>query len=321
MEVNFIGRAIQLPDFIVIGAPKSGTTSLNYYLAGDKRISMTEPKEPNFFAFHNNESLYQSLMPAASRVNLLNYDEAQYLALFEGVDAEQCGEASTCYLQYHNEVIENLERYYGDSLPKLKLVVILRNPVERVFSHYQMFVRWGIEKRKFSDAIQQEIDGSVGTHISGINYIQSALAAENVAHYLDRFGANLKIYLYDDIVANREGVVRDCFSFLGLEYRELSDEVLHREHNVGGVPRGGVGRLYYDYLINNQRLRRFLAALVPTSARAPIKDLVAKFYLSKLNRRLVFDECDQKILRSVFKDDICSLSKIIERDLSHWLKD
>ncbi len=111
--------AARLPDFIVIGAMKGGTTTLVEYLRRDPRIFMSRPKEPQFF----------------SRDEKFQRGFDWYGSLFAQADPEQvCGEASTCYSRWpaHGDVAERIARH----LPEVRLVYVVRHPVDRAYSHY-----------------------------------------------------------------------------------------------------------------------------------------------------------------------------------------
>jgi hypothetical protein len=113
-------EAGRLPDFLVIGAMKSGSTSLHSLLAQHPRLFMSHPKEPAFF----------------SQVARYEAGLAPYVRLFAGADPGQlCGESSTCYSRYphYGEVPARIFRH----LPRAKLIYILRHPVERMYSHYR----------------------------------------------------------------------------------------------------------------------------------------------------------------------------------------
>src|SRR3712207_6354190 len=134
-----------MPNFLIIGAMKSGTTALYYYLEQHPEIYMSPVKEPNFFSSQEQEN-------AADAVT----DIGTYQHLFRGVSGEKAiGEASHSYL-YEPGAAAEIRRY----LPEAKLIAILRNPIDRAYSHFLHMVRSGTEPLDdFAQALQEEVVG------------------------------------------------------------------------------------------------------------------------------------------------------------------
>ncbi|MDA9981895.1 sulfotransferase [Gammaproteobacteria bacterium] len=149
-----------MPNFIIIGGVKSGTTALYHYLAEHSQVYMSPIKEPNFFLFERTHPMqhlamrdhYEAKFFELALVNSATSWEA-YQALFNGVMKEKAvGEASAGYL-HAKQVPERIFRY----TPNVKLIAILRAPVERAFSHFLFFIRLGVEPTyDFSKAIRTQ---------------------------------------------------------------------------------------------------------------------------------------------------------------------
>ena len=144
----------RLPDFIIPGAAKSGTTSLYQILNQHPDIFFPKSKkEPFYFSFGGEKPNYEDEQFNAIPV----YQTDDYLNLYtEADDSQICGDASTSYLYLHEESIANMKKLYGDDLAEVKVIIILRNPVDRAFSHYTYLVRNGFENRPFEEAILPE---------------------------------------------------------------------------------------------------------------------------------------------------------------------
>ena len=137
------------PNFFIIGAAKSGTTSLYHYLKQHPQIYMSPVKEPRFFAFHG-ETLeidrYDQLSRADLRLILADSitKPSDYLALFNGVkDEKAIGEASPLYLQIP-QVAARIHQF----IPHAKLLAVLRNPIDRTYSQFLMHSRNGLAPSK-----------------------------------------------------------------------------------------------------------------------------------------------------------------------------
>lgn len=121
-----------LPNMLIIGAPKSGTTSLYQYISGHPQVYMSPIKEPFFFASDNGRLDYpgtQVLLPFGASITTPN----AYEALFAGATSQHCiiGEASATYL-YNSNTPARIKRL----IPSVKMIAILRHPVERAFSQF-----------------------------------------------------------------------------------------------------------------------------------------------------------------------------------------
>ena len=127
-----------LPDFLIIGAQKAGTTSLYHYLDKHPQIRTALAKEVHFFDYNYGlgENWYRAHFPT-------------YLEKWRG--AFKTGEASPYYLFYPHAPLR-----VKQILPHVQLIVLLRNPIERAYSHYQHQVRLGLEELPFEEALEQE---------------------------------------------------------------------------------------------------------------------------------------------------------------------
>lgn len=144
-----------IPDFMIIGAQKGGTTSLYFYLVKHPYIASAWRKELHFFDsnchdnnFHKGLSWYRGQFP----INIRKY-YAEYIRKQDFIT----GEASPTYLFY-----PTVPKRVAEIFPQVKLIVLLRNPIDRAYSHYRHQVASGREKLSFEDAIACEEEGIRG---------------------------------------------------------------------------------------------------------------------------------------------------------------
>ena len=132
-----------LPDFLIIGSMKSGTTSLYDYLTQHPAVYSASQKEIYFFNFNYGRGLnyYRSFFPTLLQKKVSQARHQQFM----------CGEATPFYI-YHPACPERVK----ESLPQAKVIAILRNPIDRAYSHYQHRSRMGLERLSFAEAIAQE---------------------------------------------------------------------------------------------------------------------------------------------------------------------
>ncbi len=191
-------------------------------------------------------------------------------------------------------------------MPDCKLVAILRNPIERAFSDYSMFVRDGIEKEPFSEVIHRPRSIKPMGH-----YVETGMYGKQLQPYVETFPADqIKVYLHDDMRADAQGVMRSLFAWLGVDPAfepNVSDMM-----NPSGVPRNAVVAAAY---IARRRLQPYLKPVVPRTLQRRLD--------VRLERGLQKDIVDPAVrqeLAEMFADDVALLSKLIDRDLSHWLR-
>src|SRR5215203_3559900 len=162
-----------MPNFLIIGAMKSGTTALYYYLEQHPEIYMSPVKEPNFFSSQGQ----QNAVDAVTNIGA-------YQHLFKGASDEKAiGEASHSYL-YEPGAATAIRRY----IPEAKLIAILRNPIERAYSHFLHMVRSGTEPLDdFTQALQEK--EAVGVHKERTfqDYIGRGLYYEQLRRYFGTF--------------------------------------------------------------------------------------------------------------------------------------
>jgi hypothetical protein len=141
-----------MPNFLVIGAGRSGSTSLYHYLAQHPQIFMSPVKEPKFFALEGHALDFRGPGDERIRVDTTTTLTA-YRSLFDGVRGELAvGEASTLYLS-HEAAADAIARH----VPEMKLIAILRDPAERAHSAFQHLTRDGYEPlANFEDALCDE---------------------------------------------------------------------------------------------------------------------------------------------------------------------
>jgi len=299
--------SMTLPNFLVIGAAKCGTTALYEYLSQHPDVFMSPVKEPRFFALEGEPLHFGG--PDAEVTNEVSINELDtYLSLFEGVRDEQAiGEASPLYL-YHPRAPQRIKHY----IPNVKMIAILRDPVERAFSGYVMNVMHGREKMSFEDAVQNEPQRISENWIWG-RYMDVGRYTTQLERYYRHFHREqLRIYLYEDLKTDAAGLMRDVFTYLDVDNTFTGDFSVR--HNASGIPRNK----WLDAIIGIRPRRYQLSKLKPL---VPGGLLRARDWLR--NRNLTRTRLDPEIrahLLPLFREDVLRLQDMIDRDLSNWLK-
>lgn len=294
-----------LPNFLIIGTGKAGTTSLYHYLQQHPQIYMSPIKEPKFFGFGEYH-------PVITSPQIPNYQIttslAEYKALFAAATNETAlGEASTYYLS-----LEKAAQRIYHYLPHVKLIAILRQPVERAYSHFLMNIRNGTEPYNFLLAWQKDQQRRTSHWVPGYSYRYPGYYAAHLQRYLAVFPRQqLLIFLYEDWQNNPQAVLQRIFRFLQVD--ETFEPNLQTKYNVGRAPKSP---FLHALLTRPNGIRRILHQLFPITIRQHIGTYIMKknlYSLPKLDIQL------RQQLTEVYIEDIKQLQQIVGRDLSHWL--
>jgi hypothetical protein len=311
------------PDLVGVGAAKSGTTSLYRYLDLHPQVFMSPIKEPNFFSTDIDPGRFRRDYQQHEREKRLDVaayvqgdmqerhwgayvrDREHYLALFRNAAPGMVrGEISNSYL-YSSTAAEEI----AASAPEARLFMILRNPVDRAFSHYLANVRDGRAILPFRQEIEADMQSAErswgGCHL----YLDLGLYAQQVQRFTTRFDSSrLRIYLYDDLKADAPGLVRDLYRFAGVEEGYSPPSSLRE--NAARAPR--FPRLVYA--ASRLGIKKPLFRLVPQRYRQKVK---GGFFRAAAPEAMSTD--DRMFLLDHFREDVLRLQDVISRDLSGWL--
>ena len=294
------------PNFLIIGAAKSGTTSLYSYLNQHPQIYMSSVKEPRFFALEGKEINYQGPAKVINQKTINTLEE--YESLFDGVQNETAiGEASTLYL-YHPKAVKKIKQY----IPQVKLIAILRDPVKRAFSSYQHLLRDGYETLSFAAALKAEKERIADNYPPLWHYQQRGFYYQQLSQYFAEFPAEqIKVYLYEDLIQNSHLMLEDMFGFLGVEPKFQPDKT--QKMNASGSPKN---KILHKLITKDNWLKSAVKGIIPQDLRQNIYQKVKKSNLQKNNQ--IPDNITEQ-LKETYRADILQLQELLKRDLSNWL--
>lgn len=297
-----------LPNFLIIGVAKAGTTSLYKYLEQHPDVYMSSFKEPGFFAFEGQKLDFQG--PGAKyRINQWSVtDIDSYREMFAEANQKAIGEATPLYL-YYQESCDRIKHY----IPDVKLIAMLRDPVERAFSNYVWAVQPGAEPiTNFADALAAEPERIENNWSPRWHYKAQGFYYQQLKPYFEKFDPQqIKVYLHEDFVANPQEILQDIFQFLAIDESFKVD--LSRKHNVTKIPRN---KVWHQFLDKPNPIKSLVKPFLPAQFRHNIR-INAKeknLYKPKLTPQL------RQQLIAEYKPDILQLQDLIDRDLSSWLK-
>jgi Sulfotransferase family len=290
-----------LPNFIVIGAAKAGTTALYWYLAEHPAVFMSEVKETNFFAYGvdgQGRLIYGDPDVHKFPVKTL----AEYEALFaDPGGAQAVGEASPIYLE-----CPQAPGRIRALLPDVRLVCCLRHPVERAYADYLMYL-WR-RGRRFEPARDLTPDAVWARPDS--RWMDVSRYHAQLARYYEIFPRDrIHVFLFDDLKRSTVDAVQGVYRFLAIDSEFVPD--LETAHNVGGVP---ASRALESFL-TNRSLRAVVEPWIPRRAA----DWVRRIRTSNMRKAPPLPPELRKELTSRFREDIVRTSGLIGRSLDHWL--
>ena len=286
-----------LVDFFIVGAPKAGTTSLFYYLNKNKGICMSNIKEPNFFSSQDlkiQKIYYDSLILD----NLKEYER-----IFTPKNKQQIiGEASVSYLFY-----PNVANRIFDYNPRSKIIIILRDPVERAFSHYSMDLRLGHVKQSLDELFDLGLNNKDNLFFQ--QYILLGQYYEQVNRYIEVFGReNICVKFYDELKLDASSFYSDILKFLHQENDHNID--FNQPFNKSKLPSNKFIKWLYSWPI----IRKISLIFLPLSV---IEFININFF--KENNNIITNDLKSK-LHSFFLEDIEKLEKLLSKDLKSWKK-
>jgi hypothetical protein len=294
------------PNFLVVGAAKSGTTTLFHWLKHHPDCFLPEMKECRYFSQLTTDYRGQG---AERFINEGIRDRDAYAALFQATQAKCRGECSNDYLLHHQQAIPKIKAELGD---EVKIVILLRNPIERAYSNYLHHRRENWESLSFEGALQAE-DERIAKHWAwSYHYKKAGLYSSQVQAYLSAF-PHVHIVWFEAFQRPQQ-LWRDLLIFLGCDDVPLVDPNLKR--NMSGEPKSDMlHRLMhsdqYWVKLSKSTLRRCLPAHLRKELKMELK--------LRNQKKVEMPQVCRDQLRAFFREDIQELSAMLKVDLNHWL--
>ncbi len=294
------------PDYLIVGAPRTGTTFMFDYLAEHPQIHNAARKEPQFFATDLDSGNYMDSLTFMR-------DRDEYLALFDGARSDQIvGEASTWYL-YSRAAAGNIHA----ANPDARIIIMLRHPVQMLYSlHGRRYYAGSEDIADFGAALDAEADRRAGRRIpprvrnvTALYYRDVGRYAEQVERYLDTFGRDqVHVVLFEDFIADPAAAYRGVLEFLGVdpsfrpEFRVVNAAAARRSQRL-------------QQLLLSPRVIRVARAVIPVGLRPRVGRLWDSLN-SRGQKRVALDPEVASGLRAELLPDIERLGALLGRDLA-----
>jgi hypothetical protein len=295
-------------DFFIIGAPKSGTTSLVHYLRSHPRVFIPRIKEPHFFCTDFDD--YRQV------TSLSDYNQLFAPAPFNA----RLGEASVWYL-YSQLATRNILKYN----PSAKIIVILRNPVEMLYSlHSQLVYSMREDIFDFKEAWLKQQERKIG-----IGEPRHCIAPQHLQYYeVGKLGTqiekiiaivpkeNLKIIIFDDFISRTKEIYENVLNFINIETNDfmnfpiINENKVHRFHALSSF------LMHPPFPLN--RIKQFVRNLPILKHKSAARALYA--FLSVKKSRQPLDESFQYDLYKLFLPEVEKIELFCQVPLEKWKK-
>lgn len=300
-EQKTIADDPRCPNFFILGAAKSGTTTLYDVLRQHPDVFLTEVKEPQFFS---NDTLY---------ARGIDHYLSHHFGGSERFAAR--GEATPHYLCFE-KVAQRISRWIPGNT--CRFIVVMRDPAKRAWSLYWNMVSEGVEPLEFEAALAQERERRSDPQIDADGslryaYVSSGDYARQIKAYLKYFDiSQFHFVWFEDLVANPSDTIATVCRFLGVRSDTQLD--FDTKSNSSHRPRSA---WLHNFIRSPNPIKSLFKPLVPERLRYRLTThLTAKNRAAVRNPAL--DARTEMILREQFDDDLAALERLTGRDLAAW---
>jgi len=297
---------VRIPNFVVIGAPKCGTTSLFYYLKQHPDIYLPVRKELHYFSFPLLEAHSKGPRDKET-LSALCASWEEYKHHYLDVRNESAvGEVSPSYL-FYAEVGERIKSRLGN----VRIIAILRDPIEKAFSQYMHMVRDRRETLTFHDALMAESERKARGWGDIWLYAESSLYADKLKRYFSIFGRkNVRVILFEELANQPVKVMADLYEFLGVSADFACDT--SKAYNRSGNPRLDT---LSKFMASPSLVKSLMKRTIPERIRIPMRLTLMNWNTGEKDD---MDDRSREYLKRYFQDDIVRLGRMLGREMN-WL--
>lgn len=283
-----------IPNFFIVGAPRTGTHSLYSYLEQHPMIFMSPRKEPNYFCrevISNNDPINNPIR-----------DENEYFSLFKDVKNEiAIGEASVTYLR------DSLApKLIHEKIPNAKIIILLRDPAERALSHYLTLVQKNITKKTFYEEIKDEMEKLKKKRKDKLGMLSPGFYYESIKSYYEIFDKNnIMIIISEEFEKNLREIMRNVLEFLSIQSDFQFNET--KKGTYRPPP-----RKEFEAILTN----RFIVNIGKKLVSSPkIREKIFKKLARPDKERPKMTKDERVLLKKIYFEDMQKTKKFLSRDL------
>jgi hypothetical protein len=291
---------MRYPNIYLVGAPKCGTTSLHFYLAQHPNIFAPDFKEPHY------HTVSKTGWPTWGVKDL-----QQYFDLYKSARSDQmCLDASAW-----NLYVPESAKFIYDTCPNAYIIISLRHPVRRAYSHFMHMVQRQWEKYYvFEDAITHEAQRIENGEFWDVHYLSVGYYANQVKRYLEVFPkCQIKVLIFEEWIQNPELAVRDILNFLKID-SNISLFDVKESKNITQISYAQLLRIYLKKI---KGLEKVISLFIPKL----LKNEVIKWLQMKNSKSIpILNHKLEIILMNHYLKDIEELENLLDRKIDSWHK-
>jgi hypothetical protein len=273
-----------LPNLIIIGAPKCGTSSMHFYLGQHPQIYMSQPKELNFFQLEKNwdkgEMWYRSHFKKQAMIR---------------------GESSPMYSNAF-EFSDVPERMHA-LIPDARLIYLMRDPIQRIISHHVHAAAVGLSSGSIEECLNSPNN----------NYVQYSQYYIQLKHYLKYFAlSQICIITSEDLYISRYKTLQQIFRFLEVDPAYYSSQFTTLKNTYADIsPKSAFAR-YLDSVTNHN-----IRFLIPETMRSAIRKMIFSRFKDRVAKPILNDRLKSQLM-NFLKDDINQLRVLTNQKFEKW---
>ena len=274
-------------DFMIIGAMKSGTTTLANILSMHPDVCFCNVKEPHFF----------------SKTKDWQCSLGTYKSLYVPTGNQLCGEASTtytCYPEFNKTVWKSLHEFN----PRLKLIYIIRHPIDRIVSHFVHNFLRGYT----SNSLEEDV-------ILNPTYLNRTRYFTQIRPYIEYFGREQILLLtFEEFLQEKQAALSQIASFLAIDFNKFCDFMSVHKNKSIGAPKT-------HFRLDQVRESKWVKSVrpfIPHCLKAPMSEALHRLAAKKLADKPVVPAAFRKILWDLLMLDILEIQKLMHRELAEW---
>ena len=298
---------MKLPNFLVAGFPKCGSTSLYYYLYEHPEIYLPKQKELHFFTYDIISK--QDKGKADKEIKKFHIGSLpKYKLLFEDVEDEKIiGDVSPSYANYA-EAIPKIKEVLGADT---KIIIIVRDPIKRAYSNYLHLVREDRETLPFYEALQAEAERREQQYSDFWYYAFNSMYYEKIKRMKAHF-SNVQIITFEEFIKNPQHGMQAVYSFLGADPSFKTDTV-DTQFNPGGTYKKNT---LTNFIFKQSKAKNILKKTLPITTS--LKKLKIKLINKYKEQTPPIDPKAEAYLIALFKDDVAKLKRDFNVKTEYW---
>jgi len=282
------------PNFFIVGGSRCGTTNMSYYLNEHPQVFIPYGlSEPYYFARLD--------IPNNFKRESMIRDYKKYLALFKKANNHRAvGEASSVYLSCPHSASEIKKAF-----PNSKIIISVRNPIERAHASYFSYKFMKLDKRSFTEMLDWHENKIKNNEFFIDSILESGFYSKHIKRFQENFSADkIKIIIFEEYVKNITPTINSILAFLGIDEKMEFDE---QPKGAYRVPKNKMAKL----LLENATFRKTATKLIPTITRQNIGD---KYFVKQTTKPPMLQQ-ERERLKKIYESEVKELEILLGKKL------